>query len=110
MPWAHRDGSLPPRLPPLQPTVSPAVLPHSWAFSLGPLVNLGERAVHGLHARLSTRPRNGNRVVIDIEAEFVEPAEPEAQRLQQARARRQMGRGEPIAAHKVVDNRPMAPP
>ena len=52
------------------------------------LVNLSERAVHSLHPGLSTRPRNGDRVIIDIEAEFVEPAEPEAQRFQQAGASR----------------------
>jgi len=74
------------------------------------LVNLGKRAVHRLHTGLGTRPRNGNRIVIDIEAELVESPEPEAERLQQARTRRRMCGSEPIAAYKMVDNRPVTPP
>jgi len=74
------------------------------------LVNRGKRAVHRLHTGLGTHPRHGDRVVIDIEAELVEPPEPEAERLQQARARGRMRGGELIAAYKMVDNGPVAPP
>ena len=49
--------------------------------SLGPLVNLSERAVHRLYPGLGTRPRNGDCVVINIEAELVEPTEPEQELL-----------------------------
>lgn len=66
--------------------------------SLATLVNLDERALHRLHTGLGTYPRHGDRVVIDIEAELVEPPEPEAEQLQQARARGRMRGGEPIAA------------
>jgi hypothetical protein len=52
----------------------------------------------------------GTGVVIDIEAELVEPPEPEAEWLQHTRARGRMRGGKPIAAYKMVDNRPMAPP
>ena len=78
--------------------------------SLATLVNLDERALHSLHTGLGTCPRNGDCVIIDIEAELVEPPEPEAERLQQARARGRMRGGEPIAADKMIDNRPVAPP
>src|SRR5207253_1848528 len=77
--------------------------------SLRALLNLGERAVRGAEAVLGTGAGDGDPVIIGIEPEVVELMEREAQWLQQPGAGRGMRGGKPIAAHKVVDNGPVAP-
>ena len=77
--------------------------------SLCAVVNLGQRALHGLDASCGLGARNRHPVIIGIQTQVVELMERKAEGLQQPRACGGMGGQTPIAPHKMIDNGPVTP-